>query len=88
MTNVSESFATCDYCLFAAIILPTMTPKTIIDMINFSWANKILDEYMHNINTCLPFLNFCGPPSKSLEYKHYCNMNSWLASAHREQQIS
>ena len=87
MKMFSEHFTAGDHCLCAAESLSAMIPATITDMINCSWLSRILDEDMHNLNRCLIELNFCGPTSNSLDYKHYCRMISRIASAYREQQL-
>ena len=82
-----DSFAEGNHYLCAAVSLPTMIPATIVDMINCSWLNRRLEKYMHNLNRHLTVINFCSPPTKTLDYKHYQNMSTRLASVQREKHL-
>ena len=44
MTMFAESYGKDSHCLFKAASLTTLTPATILEMVNCNWCNRRLEE--------------------------------------------
>ena len=83
----ADDYVKGDNCFCKSVSLPTLKPKTILDIINCSWCAIILEEDPSRFKRVFTVLNFCGPPSSQEDYKQHEKMENRIAISLREENL-
>ena len=81
-TNVKDNHYLCK-----VESLPTLISATILEIKNYSWCNRSLDEDPVSLKSVLTVLNLCGPHTNQLCYRQCVNMHTRLATSCKEEKI-
>ena len=65
MQMFAESYGNDAHYIYKEASLPTLTPGTILDMANYNWFNRILDDDPAILKNFLTVLNVCDPPTNN-----------------------
>ena len=87
MTTFTESYDKDNHYLCKEASLPTLTPGTILDMANYNWFNRILDDDPAILKNFLTILNVCDPPTNTSYHRNYVEMQTNLANSQIEEAL-
>ena len=81
MRMFSENYGKYNYYLCKASSLHALTPANILEIINFRWRYRSLDDDSSSLKIFLAALNLCGPSTNPEDHRKYVDMQTNLSNS-------